>query len=127
MKPAANRVGRILVVDDEPDILELLTLTLQAEGFEIVTAGSGEAAIEASNHAEFDLVILDVAMKAIDGVDVAFRLRNEDATSTIKIVFHTGVAESEIRHRFADYDAYLRKPVEPLKLVHGVRRVFGCD
>ena len=112
-------------MDDEPDILELLRLTLQAEGFDIVTAANGRAAIEACRNSFFDLAILDVSMKGIDGVDVASRLRTGKATSTMKIVFHTGVAESEIRHRLPRYDAYLQKPAEPLKLVYAVRKAIA--
>ncbi len=125
VEPSGRVNGRILVVDNEPDIRELVTLTLEAEGFEIVTAASGEAAIETANHSAFDLAILDVEMDGLDGIDVASRLRKEYATSAMKIVFHTGVAEGEIRPRFAGYDAYLRKPVEPLKLVNGVRRIIS--
>lgn len=126
-KPLSEVSGRILVVDDEPEMLELVTLMLEAEGFEIVTAASGEAAIEASSNSAFDLAILDVAMEGIDGVDVAAQFRNGQTTSAMKIVFHTGVAESDIRLRFDGYDAYMRKPVEPLKLVHRVRKIFGCE
>jgi CheY-like chemotaxis protein len=118
---------RILVADDDPDVRELLSLVLQSEGFDVIAVGDGDAAIAATrgaHSAPFFAAIMDVTMPKVDGVALAMALRGDRATWGIKLIFHTGHAESEIRRRFDDYDAYVRKPAYAQKLVATIRKVM---
>lgn len=126
-KLGAEFRSRILVADDDPDVRELLSLVLQSEGFDVVAVGDGDAAIAATRGAQsapFAVAIIDVTMLKADGVALAIALRGERATSGIKLLFHTGHEESEVRRRFDGYDAYVRKPANAQKLVATIHKVL---
>jgi len=83
----------ILIVDDEPDFLEIFGTKLSAEGFRIETAESGEAGIKKAKELQPDLVLMDVKMPKVDGAEALMRLKDDQATKNLKVVFLTGMGE----------------------------------
>jgi len=107
---------RILVADDEPDILEIISYNLAKEGYEIYTAKNGLEAIDKAKAIKPDLIILDVMMPGESGLSFAARLRIDSA---VPILMLSALAETEARVRGleAGADDYLGKPFEPRELV----------
>ncbi|HOD01057.1 MAG TPA: response regulator, partial [Myxococcota bacterium] len=84
---------RLLVVDDEEDILELLRYNLEREGYAVITAESGEVAVELALSARPDLILLDLMLPGMNGLDVCRQLSRDDRTAMIPIVILTARAE----------------------------------
>ena len=103
---------RILVVDDEPDLVEVLSTILQSEGYEVFTAANGREGIERAQNLLPDLVILDYTMPELNGAAVGEALRAGSLTYAIKILMSSSLSESSVRSRFTGYDAYARKPYD---------------
>mgnify|MGYP000297071146 FL=1 len=103
----------MLVVDDEEDLLSLLEYNLEQEGFEVVLARDGVEAIEQTRKHEPDLIILDVMMPKMDGIEVCERLRKDAHLRTIPIMMLTARTEEEDKVEGLDVgaDIYLGKPV----------------
>jgi two-component system phosphate regulon response regulator PhoB len=103
---------QILVVDDEPDLRELIEYNLTHNGYSVLSAGDGMAALEiAQSHAP-DLIVLDVMMPGMSGIEVAQRLRTQTQTSSIPIIMLTAKAEEahELEGFGAGVDDYMSKP-----------------
>ncbi len=109
-----DRPGRVLVVDDEPDLLWALERNLRDEGYEVLTAGDGRAALQVAHRHRPDLVVLDVAMPGLDGLEVCHRLRRDPALATVPILFLTVRNQVEDRVTALDEggDDYLAKPFD---------------
>ncbi len=115
--------GTILVVDDEPNIAELIELYLSREGFHVVKAASGELAVQAVAEHRPRLVVLDIGLPDIDGLEVCRRLRQ---TSTIPVIFLTA-RDSEVDRVVGlelGADDYVTKPFSPPELVARVKAVL---
>jgi len=115
--------GTILVVDDEPNIAELIELYLSREGFQVVKAASGEAAVRAVSEHRPRLVVLDIGLPDIDGLEVCRRLRQ---TSTIPVIFLTA-RDGEVDRVVGlelGADDYVTKPFSPPELVARVKAVL---
>jgi DNA-binding response OmpR family regulator len=115
--------GAILVVDDEPNIAELIELYLTREGYQVFTADSGEAALRAVAAHRPRLVVLDVGLPGIDGLEVCRRLRQ---TSTIPVIFLTA-RDGEVDRVVGlelGADDYVTKPFSPPELVARVKAVL---
>jgi len=121
-----NRLVRILVVDDEPDTLGLIELTLQTAGFQVQSVASGEDALALLRRDAFDLVMLDIMMPTITGFDIVRRLRSEGAQLP-PIIFLTAKTGSEDRQtgELLGAAAYLTKPTTRGQLLDVVRRALG--
>lgn len=121
----------ILVVDDEPDIRELISINLEAAGHRVATAGNGAEALAAVKRETPDAIFLDVMMPGVDGWTVLESLKAEaDADlSTIPIFMVTGMAAAEHRVRGGIEGAlrYITKPFDPAKLVDAVAAVLAPD
>ena len=115
----------ILIVDDEKDILDLLKYNLQREGYEILTAPNGEEALNKMTP-QPDLVILDLMMPVLDGLETCRRLKNNPHTSHIPVIFLTarGSEVDEVVGLELGADDYIQKPISPRKLVARVKTVF---
>ncbi len=115
----------ILVVDDEEDVVEIISHFLRQEGFNVLTAYDGEEALEQSRQ-DIDLVILDVMLPGLDGYEVARRLRGRVETEKIPILFLTAKVEEEdqIEGLMAGGDAYLTKPVSPQVVLANARAIL---
>ncbi|ACY19339.1 response regulator [Haliangium ochraceum] len=108
----------ILVVDDDPEILGMLDLRLGKRGYRVVSAIDGEEALEQARKEKPALVVLDVMMPRMNGWEVARALRQDQATSKVKIVMLTaiGAQMNEMTSPLYGVDAYLDKPFEFSKL-----------
>jgi CheY-like chemotaxis protein len=118
---------RVLVVDDSAVIRDLISVNLELEGFEVVTAVDGQDALEKICEEIPDVVTIDVVMPRLDGFDTVARLRADPRTSHLKIAMVTACAqESDInRGRRVGVDAYVTKPFDPDTLVRTVRDLIG--
>lgn len=104
---------KILLVDDEPDILELLRYNFDKEGYDVFLANNGEEAIQIAEREIPDVIILDIMMPGMDGVEVCVSMREIDVLKSKIIVFLTGRGESysEIAGLESGADDYITKPV----------------
>jgi len=115
--------ARILVVDDIPANVKLLEARLRAEYFQVLTASNGPEAIEICENGQVDIVLLDVMMPAMDGLEVCRRLKNDPATSHIPVVMVTALDQvsDRVRGLEAGADDFLTKPVNDLQLMTRVK------
>ncbi len=130
---SAHPAKRVLVVDDEQDILDLIRYNLAKEGYEVTTAKNGKEAIERAP-GKADLIVLDLMMPVMDGLEACRRLKQDPKTATIPIIFLTARSseKDEIEALESGADDFLQKPISPRKLVARVkatirRREAGKD
>src|SRR3954452_17730581 len=118
--------GRVLVVDDDDVIRQLITVNLELEGFDVVTAVDGQGALDKVKDARPQVVTLDVMMPRLDGWEAASRLRADPETAHVKVILLSARAqEADIqRGQRIGVDAYLTKPFDPDELIDTVRRLF---
>lgn len=111
---AAVAGERILVVDDEPANLRLMTLVLRPRGYEVVTAEDAVAAVRVLEASPVDLLILDIGLPGMDGLALTRRLRADERWRSLPIVAWTAyaMASDEARTRAAGCDDFLSKPVD---------------
>ncbi len=122
-------LGRVLVVDDDEVIRQLIAVNLQLEGFEVETAVDGQDCLERVGEVRPDVITLDVMMPRLDGWVTAGRLREDPATSHIRVVMITARAqEHDIRrgHEIG-VDAYVTKPFDPNVLIQTVRKLAAVS
>jgi adenylate cyclase len=117
----------VLVVDDDPVILRLLEVNFELEGFVVLTAGDGAEGIAAVRQHRPDLVVSDVMMPNVNGLELVSTLKGDPATSTIPIVLLSARAQTaDVRQGLeAGADDYVTKPFEPSDLVERVTRLLG--
>jgi CheY-like chemotaxis protein len=118
--------ARVLVVDDDDVIRQLITVNLELEGFEVFTAVDGQDALEQVRVVHPDLVTLDVMMPRMDGWQAAERLRGDPDTAGIKLVLLSARAqENDIRRgEQIGVDAYLTKPFDPDELIDTINHLI---
>jgi CheY-like chemotaxis protein len=116
---------RVLVVEDDDVIRQLITVNLELEGFEVVPAVDGQDALDQIEEAKPDVITLDVMMPRMDGWATAEKLRANPATASIKIVLISARAQEADLQRGdrIGVDAYLTKPFDPDELIGVVRRL----
>lgn len=122
----SNKQHRVLVVDDEPDILDLLDYNLSKEGYKVKTANNGKKAVDVAGKFLPDLILLDIMMPHQDGVETCRQLReNPDLYNTF-IVFLTARSEeySEIAAFDTGADDYITKPIKPRALMSRISAMF---
>ncbi|MGD8257569.1 MAG: response regulator transcription factor [Desulfobacterales bacterium] len=114
---------RILVVDDEEDILELVKYNLEKEGYQVTGALSGEEALKKARSNDFDLIVLDLMLPGIDGLDVTKSLKNDQNTRNVPLVMLTAKGEEAdiVTGLELGADDYITKPFSPRVLVARVR------
>ena len=119
--------GRVLVVDDDDVIRQLITVNLELEGFDVVPAVDGQDALDKVKDAHVQVVTLDVMMPRLDGWETASRLRADPDTAEIKVVLLSARAQEADLQRGdrIGVDAYLTKPFDPDELIATVRRLAG--
>lgn len=117
---------KILTVDDEPDILEFIQYNLEKEGFEVRTAGNGKSAVEIATEFKPDLIILDIMMPEMDGIEVCRLLREKSEFNETVIVFLTARNEdySEIAGFDVGGDDYITKPIRPRVLISRLKALL---
>ena len=117
----------ILVVDDDLDILELLRLNLEPEGYEVRTASDGKQAVESASLSPPDLILLDVMMPYKDGFQVIEELKNIEETKTVPVILLTarGQTEDKVQGLDAGADDYITKPFDLREVTARVKTVLG--
>lgn len=121
-----GRPMRILIADDEPDILEIISYNLGKEGYEIHTAKDGNEAIEKAKQLNPDLIILDVMMPKKTGMEVCQILRTQPLFQQTLIIFLTALSDeaSQIKGLEFGADDYVNKPISPKVLTSRVNALF---
>ncbi len=117
---------KILVADDEPDILEIISYNLRKEGYEVFTASDGNEALDKARLHHPDLIILDIMMPKKTGVEVCQILRTQPEFSQTLIIFLTAVSDEavQIKGLESGADDYVTKPVSPKVLISRVNAIF---
>jgi CheY-like chemotaxis protein len=124
--PHSQRMTTILIADDEPPIVELVRFTLEDEHVQVVTAFDGVTALDVALAIRPDLVLLDVQMPGLSGLEVCRRLRRATEGTPTRVVMLTAAGQEEDRARglAAGADEYLTKPFSPLVLLALVRSLI---
>ena len=118
---------KILVVDDEPQIVLMLESRLKTEGYEVLSAGDGMAALEVAKKERPDLIILDLMLPKMDGFRVCGLLKKDARYAKIPIVMFTARAQEEDKKLSQEVgaDAYFVKPFEPKTLLGKIQELIG--
>lgn len=127
-EPARAPAARVLVVDDEADLAAILANRLRRAGYEATLAGDGLAALELIGRDRPDLVLLDVRMPRLDGIETLRRLRRGGSTARLPVIVMTANAEASDRARAleAGADACLAKPFETAEMLARVRELLDA-
>jgi DNA-binding response OmpR family regulator len=120
---------KILIAEDEPDIRDLISLTLQFGGYEVVSAKDGIEAVSAAQNDQFDLILMDVRMPRMTGYEACRVLRSDAATRGIPIIFLSAKGqETEVQAGLdAGADDYILKPFAPDILTEKIKEVLQRD
>jgi two-component system alkaline phosphatase synthesis response regulator PhoP len=120
-----NRI-KVLIVDDEPDILEFLHYNLSRSGFSVIQAGNGFEAIKVADVEIPEIILLDIMMPDMDGVETCYELRKNTKLKDSLIVFLTARSEeySEIAGLDAGADDYIQKPIRPRLLLSRINALL---
>lgn len=118
---------RILVVDDEPDVLLLCRVNLEFDGHEVLEAGDGERGYDVARTEQPDLIVLDVMLPARDGFSVLERLKADDETKHIPVIMLTAKAQEadQMRGWMNGAAEYVTKPFSPVALTDAVNNVLS--
>ena|SRR5215218_2650589 len=117
----------ILVADDDADILALVAFRLRCDGHDVVTAGNGEDALELARERTPDLLVLDIRMPGVTGLDVLRELRSSEATGAIPVILMTASVQDESLERgyAAGADDYVMKPFSTEDLTRRVEALLA--
>mgnify|MGYP002624436610 CR=1 FL=1 len=118
---------RILIVDDEPDVVEMFTRALEGEHFEVLQAFDGISAVDMAVNDHPDLILLDIMMPMMSGYEVLGQLRSDPQTQQIPVICVTSAHSPEARaqSKAAGAQAILVKPFRPAELIAQVRRLLA--
>jgi DNA-binding response OmpR family regulator len=121
-------LGRVLVVDDDEVIRQLIAVNLQLEGFDVSTAVDGQDCLDKVDTIAPNVITLDVMMPRLDGWVTAVELRKKPETSHIKLLLITARAQEDDKQRGHQIgvDAYLTKPFDPGEMIRVVRELVGA-
>jgi two-component system alkaline phosphatase synthesis response regulator PhoP len=121
-----KKLGKVLVVDDEKDILQIVKYNLELHGYEVETAENGVDAIDRNKSFRPDLILLDIMMPHKDGIQTCIELRANPENDDTLIIFLTALSDerSEIRGLELGADDYIAKPIKPKLLISRVHSAF---
>jgi len=119
--------SKVLVVDDDPVIVRLLEVNFEMEGFDVITAVDGADGVEKARAEQPDIVVSDVMMPKLNGLELAAALKGDEATKHIPVVLLSAKAQvGDIRAGLdAGADDYVTKPFEPLDLIDRVNKLLS--
>lgn len=123
-----NRATKVVVVEDDPEMINLVKLILKKEGFDVTGAMGGRDGLEAIEQGNPDLVLLDLMMPDIDGWEVYQAMKANDTMKNIPVIIITAKAQSidkVLGLHIAKVDDYITKPFSPGELVASVRKVLA--
>ena len=120
-------MSTVLIADDDPDILALVTFKVKQAGYHLVTATDGAEALAAARETTPDLVVLDVSMPRMSGLEVCRELRKEAATAKVPVLLLTARAQDADVEAGFDVGAndYVVKPFSPRELVARITAILG--
>ena len=118
---------RILLVDDEPQLLEMVKMRLEVNGYEVLTASDGQQGFDKAKSEKPDLVILDLMLPKMDGYKVCGLLKADTRYSSIPIIMFTARAQEQDKEQgeALGANAYITKPFEPKMLISKVKELLG--
>ncbi|NUM79646.1 response regulator transcription factor [bacterium] len=122
----SKKIKTILCVDDEQDLLDILSYNLKKEGYNVYTSDNGEKAIQIADRIKPDLVLLDIMMPGMDGLEVCRQIRNHPQIKDVHVIFitaKTGEVDEILGLEFGA-DDYVTKPFSPRKIITKVKAVF---
>jgi two-component system cell cycle response regulator DivK len=118
---------KVLVVEDNRDNLRLITYALQREGYEVVSAETGERGVEIAIRERPIFIVMDINLPGIDGLETIQRIRESEADGNIPIAALTSYTMEGDRQRImaAGCNAYFEKPIDPLTIVEKIEKALG--
>lgn len=124
--PTAMAKASILIIEDDPDIVELLQYNLEKEGFPVRTAGDGETGLQAARRYKPGMILLDLMMPGMDGLEVCQHLKRDPSTSSIPLMMITAKSQESdvVAGLELGADDFLSKPFSPREVVARVRAVL---
>jgi len=125
---------KVLIIDDDPDIVEAEKMILESRGYEVDSAGDGESGLKKAREVRPDLIILDVMMTTIDqGFQVAYKLKQSPELKNIPVMMTTAIGQvtkfkfdPQKDEDFLPVDAFVEKPVKPADLIANVEKLLGA-
>jgi len=125
--PASNRT--IMVVDDNADLVEIVRITLEGKGFNVRCAYNGQELFTGLEELKPDLILLDIMMPRMDGLEVLTRLRENSDTASIPVILLTAkvLYDDVIRGYKMGAEYYITKPFTPTQLLQGINLILGRD
>jgi two-component system, OmpR family, alkaline phosphatase synthesis response regulator PhoP len=121
-----NENTTILIVDDEPDIIEFMSYVLKKEGYQILTASNGREAIQVATNHKPDLILMDIMMPVMDGIEACRAIRDSHSLKNMVIAFLT--AQNEDYSQIAGFDAgaddFISKPIKPRVLISRIKALL---
>ena len=120
-------VAKVLVIDDDPVIVELLRVNFEIENFEVVTAGDGREGLEKAKTENPDVVLSDIMMPRLDGLELVSLLREDARTRNLPVILLSAKAQNAEVQQGLDMgaDDYVTKPFDPLELIDRVNAVLA--
>jgi len=117
---------KILIVDDEPDAVELLSIRLKSNGYDVISALDGKACLKKAVEEKPDLVILDILLPKINGFEVCKRLKERDETKDIPVIMLTALAKEQDLSKGLEegVDCFITKPFNPEDLLCEIKTVL---
>ena len=122
---------QVLIVDDDPDFIEIVSMVLRKEGYELESAASGDEALREMRASPPDILLLDVMMSTVlDGVNVSFAMAEDPQLKNVPIIMISSIPDSAHAEEFptdeyVPISAWITKPVQPQELVKTVKRLAG--
>ena len=119
-------MGKILIVDDEPDIVTVISKSLKDNGYEVITADNGQEALEKAKTEKPDLILLDLMLPRMDGYKVCGLLKNDTRYAKTPIILFTAKAQEKDKKLGEEVgaDAYITKPFEPEILLVKIKELL---
>ncbi len=118
---------KILIADDEPDVVKILGMRLKANGYQIIAAHDGAAAIELAHYEKPDLIILDIKMPGTDGYSVFEELKASADTMSIPIVFFSALLPEQVQEKVTQLGAegFVSKSADPDEILTKITEILG--
>lgn len=118
---------KILIVDDEPDILMTVSFRLKKAGYQIITAEDGNEAIEKAKESNPDLILLDLRLPGKDGIEVFTELKSEPSLKEKPIIFLTASSGLKVKEKLKDlnHSGFMTKPFEAQVLIEKIKSLLG--
>ncbi len=120
---------KVLVVDDEPDFVEFLSIRLKSNGYDVISASNGESGLRKAQEEKPDLIILDVLMPKINGFEVCKRLKESEITKDIPVIMLTALARDQDLSKGLQEgaDCFLTKPFNSVDLLSEIKTVLTVN